>query len=83
MRSLRELLDDYEKYVNEYLKLVKKFSNGDKSVESKVDDYFWLADEIEDVLDKAYDARKMSSAQEKRFERIIEKFEDAVFKYEE
>lgn len=77
------MLDDYEKYVNEYLKLVKKFSNGDKSVESKVDDYFWLADEIEDVLDKAYDARKMSSAQEKRFERIIEKFEDAVFKYEE
>lgn len=60
-----------------------EYSYGDKSVESKVDDYFWLADEIEDVLDKAYDARKMSSAQEKRFERIIEKFEDAVFKHEE
>lgn len=82
-QDLNKLLDDYEKYVNEYVKLVKKLSKGDKSVESKVDDYFWLADGIEDVLDKAYDAGKMSSAQEKRFERIIEKFDDAVFEYDE
>jgi len=76
-------LDDYEKYVNEYVKYVKKLSKGDKSVESQVDKYFWAADELEDELDKAYNLGKMTTAQRKRYEKIEEKFTDAVFEYDE
>lgn len=78
-----KMLDDYEKYVNEYIKLVKKLSNGDKSVESQVDKYFWAADDLEDDLEEAYNSGKMSSAQKKRYDKIEEKFTDAVFEYDD
>jgi hypothetical protein len=78
-----KMLDEYEKYVNEYITYVKKLSNGDKSVESTVDKYFWAADDLEDELDHAYESGKMTSAQKKRFEKILEKFTDAVFDYDE
>lgn len=69
--------------MNEYITYVKKLSNGDKSVESTVDKYFWAADDLEDELDKAYESGKMTSAQKKRFEKIVEKFTDAVLDYDE
>ena len=78
-----KMLDDYEKNVNEYIKYVKKLSKGDKSVESKVDDYYWAADDLEEELEEAYKSGKMTSAQKKRYNKIEEKFTDAVFEYEE
>lgn len=78
-----KMLDDYEKYVNEYIKFVKKLSKGDKSVESQVDKYFWAADDLEDDLEEAYKSSKMTSAQKKRYDKIEEKFTDAVFEYDD
>jgi len=78
-----KVLDEYEKYVNEYIKFVKKLSKGDKSVESTVDKYFWAADDLEDELEEAYNSGKMTSAQKKRFDKIEEKFTDAVYDYDE
>ena len=78
-----KMLDDYEKYVNEYIKFVKKLSKGDKSVESQVDKYFWAADDLEDDLEEAYNSGKMTSAQKKRYDKIEEKFTDAVFEYDD
>lgn len=43
----------------------------------------WAADDLEDELDKAYESGKMTSAQKKRFEKIVEKFTDAVLDYDE
>jgi hypothetical protein len=78
-----KMLDDYEKYVNEYIKFVKKLSKGDKSVESQVDKNFWAADDLEDDLEEAYKSGKMTSAQKKRYDKIEEKFTDAVFEYDD
>ena len=78
-----KMLDDYEKYVNEYIKFVKKLSKGDKSVESQVDKNFWAADDLEDDLEKAYKSGKMTSAQKKRYDKIEEKFTDAVLEYDD
>lgn len=78
-----KMLDDYEKNVNEYIKFVKKLSNGDKSVESQVDKYFWAADDLEDELEQAYKSGKMTSAQKKRYDKLEEKFTDAVLDYDE
>lgn len=78
-----KLLDDYEKYINEYIKYVKKYSNGDKSVESQVDKYFWAAEDIGDDLEDAYKSGKMTSTQKKRYEKIDDKFTDAVLEYDD
>lgn len=78
-----KMLNDYEKYVNEYIKFVKKYSNGDKSVKSQVDKYFWAADDLEDELEEAYKSGKMTSAQKKRYDKIEDKFTDAVFDYDD
>lgn len=78
-----KMLDDYEKNVNEYVKYVKKLSKGDKSVESKVDKYYWAAEDLDEDLEKAYKSGKMTSAQKKRYEKIDDKFTDAVFEYDE
>ena len=78
-----KLLDEYEKYVNEYIKFVKKLSKGDKSVESSVDEYFWAADELEEELEKAYKSGKMNSTQKKRYDKIEERFTDAVLEYDD
>lgn len=78
-----KLLDEYEKYVNEYIKYVKKLSKGDKSVESQVDKYFWATEDIGDDLENAYKSGKMTSAQKKRYEKIDDKFTDAVLDYDD
>lgn len=71
-----KLLDDYEKYVNECVKLLEKEDRGEYVSEKKIDDLLDKADELEKALDKGLD--KMSDAQYKRYTKLDDKLTNAL-----
>ena len=71
-----KLLDDYEKCVDEFVKLMKKEDRGEWVSESKIDKLLDKADELEIELDKWVD--DMSEAQYRRYMRIGDKLDAAL-----
>lgn len=71
-----KLLDEYEKCVNECVKLLKKEDNGEWVSEDKIDALLDKADELEKKLDKGLD--KMSDAQYERYSKLDDKLMDAL-----
>lgn len=71
-----KLLDDYEKCVNECVKLLGKEDRGEYVSEKKIDDLLDKADELEIKLDKWVD--DMSEAQYRRYMRIGDKLDAAL-----
>lgn len=71
-----KLLDDYEKCVNECVKLLEKEDRGEYVSEKKIDDLLDKADELEKALDKGLD--KMSDAQYKRYTKLDDKLTNAL-----
>ena len=76
-KDWNELLDTYEKYVNECVKLIKKEDRGEYVSEGKIDDLIDKIDNLETILDKGVDG--MSDAQYKRYMKIGDKLDDAIF----
>ena len=71
-----KLLDEYEKYVNQYIAAYNKLKKGDATAAS---DCAKLAEKIEKVVDKLEDAEdEMSDAQLKRFAKITENMAKAA-----
>ena len=71
-----KLLDEYEKYVNQYIAAYNKVKKGDASAAS---DCAKLAEKIEKVVDKLEDAEdELSDAQLKRLAKITEKMAKAA-----
>ena len=68
-----KVLDEYEKYVDEYIKFYKKAKNGDLSALSKYADFLEKAEDLEDALEKADDNDALTAAQLRRYEKIFEK----------
>ena len=69
-------MDDYEKCVNECVKLLEKEDRGEYVSEKKIDDLLDKADELEKALDKGLD--KMSDAQYKRYTKLDDKLTNAL-----
>lgn len=74
--SWEKLLDDYEKCVNECVKLLEKEDRGENVSEKKIDDLLDKADELEKALDKKLN--DISDAQYKRYMRLVDKLADAI-----
>ena len=73
-----EVLDEYEKYVNEYIKCYKKAKNGDVSALSQYVDLLEKAEDLEGMLQDADDDNALSPQQIKRFEKIFEKLYEVL-----
>ena len=69
-----KILDDYERYVDKYLALVKKLNKGDKSVMS---DYLDILESAESLSSRLETANEMTSAQMARYTRIVKKMASA------
>ena len=71
-----KLLDEYEKYVDQYIATYKKAMKGDISALSE---YAKLAEKAQKIADKLEDAEdEMSPAQLKRYAKITEKMTKAL-----
>ena len=71
-----EVLDDYEEYVDKYISLMKKASNGDLSAMTEYVTFMEKAEKLSDKLDKA--ESEMTSAQLKRYVEITQKMTNAA-----
>jgi hypothetical protein len=71
-----KLLDEYEKCVNECVKLLKKEENGEWVSEDKIDKLLDKADALEKKLDKGLE--KMTDAQYKRYSKLDDKLTNAL-----
>lgn len=72
------VLDEYEKYVDAYIKLVNKANKGDMSALSEYVTMMEKAEFLEDKLDDADD--ELTARQIARFEKIINKMSKAAIK---
>lgn len=71
-----ELLDQYEEYVDEYVKLYKKVANGDMTALTKATE---LAEEMAELSEKVSEASaELTTAQAKRLADIAQKYADAA-----
>ena len=70
------LLDDYEKYVDKYIKVYKKAMNGDMSAMSEYVDLLGKAESLSEELDNAQN--DMTSAQMNRYLKITNKMSEAI-----
>lgn len=73
-----KILDDYEDYVNEYIKFYKKAMSGDMSALEKYPELLEKAEELEKSLQKAQDNNNLSSSQIKRISNIQNKIINAI-----
>ena len=71
-----KLLDEYEQYVDSYIKLVKKATSGDMSVITEYASMLENAERLSDEIEK--DQGEMSSAQLKRYTKITQKLTNAA-----
>ena len=71
-----KLLDEYEKCVNECVKLLKKEDNGEWVSEDKINKLLDKADALEKKLDKGLE--KMTDAQYKRYSKLDDKLTNAL-----
>ena len=70
------VLDDYEKYVDKYIALLKKANQGDMSALSE---YAGMMEKAQELGEKMDDAQgEMSSAQWSRYTRILQKMTNAA-----
>jgi hypothetical protein len=69
-------LDEYESYVDQYIKMYKKMMNGDMSVMAEYADLFEKAEKLSDQIEKSQN--EMTSAQMKRYFNITQKMSDAL-----
>lgn len=71
-----KLLNEYEKYVDQYIKTYKKAMNGDTSAMSE---YVKLAQKAQELSNKLEKAKgKMTDTQAKRYLKITEKMANAL-----
>lgn len=71
-----KLLDEYEKYVDQCIKVCKKAKNGDLSA---MNDYLKLVEKAQEIAEKLEDAEdEMSAVQLKRYTKITEKMMKAL-----
>lgn len=66
-----EILDEYERYMNQYVKLLKKAQNGDMSAAADMAELLEQCNELNKKLSSAND--NMSVAQATRFQKIAAK----------
>ena len=66
-----EILDDYEKFVNDYVKVLKKVNNGDITAMSDMTEMLEKAEELGNKLENASD--ELSEKQQKRYTEILQK----------
>lgn len=74
--NINQLLNDYEKNVNECVKLMNRQDNGENVSDEKIDDLLDKIEKLEKALDKQID--NMSDAQYKRYEKLDDKLTDAL-----
>ena len=71
-----KVLNEYEKYVDQYIKTYKKAMKGDMSA---MGDYVKLAEKAQELSDKLDKAKgEMTDAQMKRYLKITKKLNDAL-----
>ena len=70
------LLDEYEQYVDQYIKTYKKAMNGDMSAMAEYANLAAKAQKIADKLEKA--KGEMTTAQTQRYLKIVKKMTDAL-----
>lgn len=73
--SWDSILDEYEEYVNSYIRLYKKAMNGDMSA---MTEYVKFMEKAESLFDKMENADDMSMAQINRMNKIHEKMLNAI-----
>ncbi len=71
-----EILDEYERYMNQYVKLLKKAQNGDMSAAADMAELLEQCNELNKKLSSAND--NMSVAQATRFQKIAAKMASAA-----
>lgn len=71
-----KILNEYEKYVDQYIKTYKKAMNGDMTAMSEYVKLAEKAQKLADKLEKAED--EMTTAQLKRYAKITEKMQKAL-----
>lgn len=71
-----DVLDEYQEYVDKYISLMKKASNGDLSAMTEYVTFMEKAEKLSDKLDKA--ESEMTSAQLKRYVEITQKMTNAA-----
>jgi len=75
-----EMLDDYEEYVDEYIKLLKKANNGDASVISEYSSMMNKAKDLQQSMVKAQNNNELNASQIKRMMKIQTKMANAAMK---
>lgn len=74
--NIDEMLNSYERYINEYIKLLKKYSNGDMSVLTQ---YMEMLEKAQDFAEKLSDVDgQLSASQTKRLLDLNNKFSKAI-----
>ena len=74
--KVKELLDSYEKFIDDYIELRKKAKSGDMSAINKYSDAYDDAEKIEDALDELED--DMTDAEFNRYLKLIDKLSKAA-----
>lgn len=74
--NIDAVLDKYDRYVTQYISLIKKAANGDVSALSEYADLMETADELADELTNM--KGEMTSAQLARFQKILNRFSSAA-----
>jgi hypothetical protein len=75
-----EMLDDYEEYVDEYIKLLKKANNGDASAISEYSSMMNKAKDLQQSMVKAQNNNELNASQIKRMMKIQTKMANAAMK---
>mgnify|MGYP003585231245 CR=1 FL=1 len=73
-----EVLDNYEKYVDEYISFLKKANSGDASAMEKYPSLMEKAQEFEESLTQAQDDNSLTATQIKRMAKIQNKMLNAI-----
>lgn len=71
-----KLLDEYEQYVDSYIKFMKKAASGDMSAITEYASMLENAEQLSDEIDKAQE--EMTAAQLKRYAKITQKLTNAA-----
>lgn len=74
-----KLLDDYENYVDQYIKFLKKANSGDMTAMTEYVSFLEKAEKLEEELDKA--KNDLSVAQSQRLVKISKKMTDAAMSF--
>ena len=71
-----KLLDSYESYVNQYIRIAKKVANDDMSALSEYPSLYSKAQDLGDKLERAHG--QMSAAQWERYNKLTVKMLEAA-----